>query len=236
MAPEDIIKNSIQNTVDALAKKEIVVVISGIPLNDKKTLQLYADGKTKHIYNAPPFMQEYYKQLKNITFDDLVNMSSLTLPGKDHIMDKYIKRRNKLQKVTYLHPILKPILNHTQGLIIFYEQFIEIFKQVGNLTYGESMLLMNHFCTHGINTQEEMEFDYMENPKMKLKFIKNAQIKGFTNLKIKQLIKLVFQSIVLVPRLYHTTNKILLSYQTAYLKTYHPKEYMFEFKKTEFNW
>ncbi len=236
MAPEDIIKDCIQNTVDALAKKEIVVVISGIPLKDKKTLQLYADGNTKHIYNAPHFMVKYYKQLKNTTFEDLVNMSSLILPGKEHIMDNYIKRRNKLQKVTYLHPILKPILNHTQGLIIFYEQFIEIFKQVGNLSYGEAMLLMNHFCTHGINTQEEMEFDFGEDPKMKLKFIKNAQMKGFTNLKIKQLIKLVFQSIVLVPRLYHTNNKILLSYQTAYLKTYYPKEYMLEFKKTEFNW
>ena len=214
MTPKENIKYCIQLTIDNISIKDTFLDINGIALDDKKTLQLFKES-TKQIFNTSHNMVKYCKQIKNLTFDDLVNISSLEIPGRGELMKEYISRRNKTKRTIYLHPLLKPILNHTQGLILFHEQFIEIFKQIGSLSYGEAMALMNHFGTKGKN----------EIP-LELKFIKNAQKNGLSYIKTIDLLVLINQSLISVPRLYHFTEHTLLSYQTAYLKTYYKEEYL----------
>lgn len=214
--PKENIKKCIELTVSNLARKGIVVEINNISLNDRKTLQLYSDGNIEHVFNTGQRDAEYLKRIKKLKFEDLVNITVLTMPGKEQLIERYIASRNKLKSVVYLHPIIKPILNHTQGLLLFYEQYIEIFMRFGSFSYGEAMLLMNQFC-NGI---------------IEIKFIEKAKEKhGFSERTMSNLIKLLYESFILVPRLYHITEFTLLSYQTAYLKTHYPEEYLKARKK-----
>jgi len=86
-------------------------------------------------------MQRYLKQLKPNTFEDIIAMVALYRPGPMQLIPDYIARKQKKQPVAYLHPMMKPILESTQGIMIYQEQIMKIAQQMAGFTLAEADIL-----------------------------------------------------------------------------------------------
>lgn len=114
-------------------KRNVRVDIGRIPLNDKKTLNLFKKGDTEGVFGfGSPDMQKILKQVKPVNFDDLMALCALYgLEGKFRpavfgMLPEYISRKTGEKKVDNIHPSLKPILAPTCGMILYQDQVAAI--------------------------------------------------------------------------------------------------------------
>lgn len=125
-----------------------------IPLDDPETYRLINSGKTIGVFQLEsPAQRSLQARLGACVMEDVVASMALIRPGpiKGNMVEPYIARRQGLEPVTYLHPVLEPILAKTYGVILFQEQVIEIATAVANFSPGEADKLrrvMTHARSH----------------------------------------------------------------------------------------
>ncbi|MGC9046874.1 MAG: DNA polymerase III subunit alpha [Minisyncoccia bacterium] len=197
--------------------KNIDINIKEIPLDDKKTFELFQRGDTTGVFQLESNgMKKYLKELKPTELEDIIAMISLYRPGPIELIPHYIKRKFKQEPVTYLHPKLKPILEKTYGIGIYQEQMMQIAKDLAQFTLAEADILRKAIgkkIKSLLNQQKEKLINGM---------IKNG-IDKKTALKIWELFppfaRYGFNKS-------HSTSYAIISYQTAYLKAHFPAEFM----------
>lgn len=121
----------IQDTIDSIDKLESY---NDIPMDYKKAFKLISEGDTVGVFQlASDGIRQLAMSVKPKTMDDIAVVVALYRPGPlgTKIHEQYCKRRNKKEKVTYKHPLLKNALEPTYGLIIYQEQVIQILQDVG---------------------------------------------------------------------------------------------------------
>ena len=141
----------------------ITLDLDGIPLDEKKALEIIAKGTQKKL---PPDIQKTHKLfragnlegifqlesdgMKQITRDlkpsgieDISSISALYRPGPldAKLIPKFIDRKHGREKVSYQHPILEPILKETYGVIVYQEQIMKIAQELAGYSLGEADLL-----------------------------------------------------------------------------------------------
>jgi len=191
--------------------------IENIPLDDKEIFKLLQKGSTKGIFQLEgDGMTRYLKQLKPTEFEDIVAMIALYRPGPIQFIPDYIDRKHKRKKIEYLHPKLKPILEKTQGICIFQEQLMQIAQQLASFSLAEADILrkaVGKKIESLLHSQEE-------------KFIKGVIENGIK----KEIAQKIWQWILPFARYgfnrAHSTAYATIAYQTAYLKTHFPVEFM----------
>lgn len=112
-----------------------------IPLDDPETYALISSGETLGVFQLEsPAQRALQSQLGASGIEDVVASMALIRPGpiKGNMVDPYIARRQGKEPVTYLHPLLEPILEKTYGVILFQEQVMEIAVRVAGFTPGEA--------------------------------------------------------------------------------------------------
>ncbi|MGI6550103.1 MAG: DNA polymerase III subunit alpha [Syntrophomonadales bacterium] len=125
-----------------------------IPLDDPDTYKLINSGKTIGIFQLEsPAQRALQARMGACVMEDVVASMAIIRPGpiKGNMVEPYIARRQGLEPVTYLHPILEPILAKTYGVILFQEQVIEIATAVAKFSPGEADQLrrvMTHARSH----------------------------------------------------------------------------------------
>jgi len=133
----------IRDTVDLVKKtRGVEIDIENIPLDDKKTYELFSKGRTTAVFqfeSAP--MREYLLKLKPTSIDDLAAMNALYRPGPMDFIDDFIACKNGKKEIKYSHPVLEPILNVTYGTIVYQEQVIQIANKVAGMSLAEADLL-----------------------------------------------------------------------------------------------
>ena len=191
--------------------------IENIPLDDKKTYKLLQNGDTKGVFQLEgEGMTRYLKQLKPTEFEDITAMIALYRPGPISFIPDFIKRKHKKKKVEYLHPKLKPILENTYGVMIYQEQLMKIAQELAGFSLSEADVLrkaVGKKIKSLLVSQKE-------------KFITGI-IKNKIDKKIAQKIWewiLPFASYGFNKA--HATSYAMIAYQTAYLKTLYPIEFM----------
>lgn len=113
-----------------------------IPFNDEKTFALLRDHSTSGIFQLESRgMRQLIKNMQIKTFDDIVVILALYRPGPMESIPTYLKRRHKEEKVTYLTPSLKPILESTNGILLYQEQIMAIASKFAGYTMSEADLL-----------------------------------------------------------------------------------------------
>ncbi len=118
------------------------VDIEKIPLDDKKTYRLLQKGETVGVFQLESEgMQRYLKQLKPTEFEDIIAMVALYRPGPMQLIPDYIARKQKKQRVEYLHPKLKPILENTYGIPVYQEQIMQIARDLAGFSLSEADIL-----------------------------------------------------------------------------------------------
>ncbi|RMG26888.1 MAG: DNA polymerase III subunit alpha, partial [Methanobacteriota archaeon] len=116
--------------------------IHNIPLDDKKTYELFSRGDTVAVFQFESRgMQEYLKKLRPDRIEDLVAMNALYRPGPMENIDKFIEGKEHPERVQYLHPKLEPILKETYGIIVYQEQVMRIASELAGFSLAEADIM-----------------------------------------------------------------------------------------------
>ena len=108
-------------------KKEIN--LSELPLDDKKTYELFQRGDTTGVFQLESAgMKRYLRGLKPTTFEDIIAMVALYRPGPMQFIDSFIRRKHGEEEITYLHSGMKNSLKNTYGILVYQEQFMQILR------------------------------------------------------------------------------------------------------------
>ncbi|MDO8515636.1 MAG: DNA polymerase III subunit alpha, partial [bacterium] len=117
--------------------------ISNIPLNDKKTFELFQRGDMTGVFQFESSgMRRYMKELKPTQIEDLIALVALFRPGPMELIPTFIKRKHGEEKITYLHPLMEDTLRSTYGVIVYQEQVMDMATKLAGLTRGEGYLLI----------------------------------------------------------------------------------------------
>jgi DNA polymerase III subunit alpha len=207
----------INKTVSILKSKKIDCDIRKIPLDDPNIFKLLSDGHTVGLFQLESAgMRDALVNMKPNKFDDIIALVALYRPGPMANIPTYNQCKHGEKEPDYLHPKLKKILEPTYGVIIYQEQVMQISQALSGFTAGEADILRKAM---GKKKRAELE-------KQKERFVNGAIKKGIT----KDTASFIFKKIE--PFAEYGFNKshaaayAMIAYQTAYLKTYYPNEFI----------
>jgi DNA polymerase III subunit alpha len=210
----------VQQTCDLVARNHGVILdIATLPLEDTKTFDLVAKGRTAGVFQLESEgLQDVLRRLQPSTFEDIIAVNALYRPGPlgSGMVDDFIERRHRRQKVSYLFPDLEDILQETYGVIVYQEQVMKIASVVGGYSLGEADILRRAMGKKKADVMIEQ----------KEIFVQRAAQKSFDVVKAGELFDLMAYFAGYGFNKSHSAAYALIAYQTAYLKTHYPAEFM----------
>ena len=193
--------------------------LNRLSLDDKKTYRLLCDGNTTGVFQLESGgIREMTKRIRPNCFEDLVAILALYRPGPldSGMAESYIKRKHGKEKTSYLHRLLEPVLKDTYGVIVYQEQVMQIAQVLGGYSMGDADILRRAM---GKKDPEEMAAQ-------RDRFVEGAQKKNIDAQRATE----IFDQMETFARYgfnkSHSAAYALVSYQTAYLKTHYPVEFM----------
>jgi DNA polymerase-3 subunit alpha len=209
----------IRNTLRLIEKRHGVAIdLDSLPLDDAKTYQLLQAGQTTGVFQLESSgMKRYLKELKPTEFEDIISMLALYRPGPMDSIPDFIAGKHGQRHITYLHPILEPILQKTYGVIVTQDQVLQIARHFAGFSYAEADILRK-----AVGKKIKKLLD-----EQREKFIKGA----FTAKQIdKKTAEKVWDFIEPFARYgfnrAHAACYAMIAFQTAYLKAHYPAEFM----------
>ncbi|MFH1193014.1 MAG: DNA polymerase III subunit alpha [Candidatus Jorgensenbacteria bacterium] len=191
--------------------------IDAIPLDNADTFKLLRKGETTGIFQLEgQGMTRYLKELKPTELEDIIAMISLYRPGPIELIPLYIKRKFGKEQITYLHPRLEPILKNTYGVGIYQEQMMRIARDLAGFTLAEADTLRK-----AIGKKIKSLLD-----EQKEKLIKGMIGHGIPPRTAEAIWELFPPFARYGFNRSHAACYAMISYQTAYLKTLYPQEFM----------
>ena len=191
-------------------------VLKNIDLNDKKVYELFINAKTDGIFQfETPAMKSLLVKLKPNCFNDLIVAVALGRPGPKEQAPSFIKRRNKEEGITYIHPDLESILKETNGILIYQEQIIAILVKIAGYNLAEADLIRRAVS----KKKESVLISEKE------KFVKRAINNGYTENVANAIYDLIVKFASYGFNKSHSVAYALIAYQMAYLKTYYPAHF-----------
>ena len=206
----------INRTQKLIKKKNKDFNIEDINFEDQKVFELLSSGNTVGLFQVESSgMREALMQMKPNHIEDIIALVALYRPGPMSNIPVYNDCKHGRQTPDYLHPLLEDILKPTYGVIIYQEQVMQIAQKLSGFTAGEADILRRAM---GKKKRAELE-------KQKQGFIAGALKNGISKdvaasifLKIEPFAEYGFNKS-------HAAAYAIISYQTAFLKTYYPKEF-----------
>jgi DNA polymerase-3 subunit alpha len=208
----------IKRTIELIKESQNTEIdIDKIDLNDPETYKLFAEGQTDGIFQFESSgMKKYLKELCPNTFSDLVAMVALYRPGPMQYIDSYIRRKKGLDKVEYDHPLAENALRETYGVIIYQEQVMQISREMAGFSGGEADTLRKAM---GKKDQKVMN-------KLKPKFFSGAKNNGVPEDTITRIWDKWLEFAKYAFNKSHSVSYAYVAFQTAYLKSHYPVEFM----------
>jgi DNA polymerase-3 subunit alpha len=200
--------------------------IERIPYDDPTTYELLSGGDTEGVFQVESDgMTDLVLKLKPRTFKELIPIVALYRPGplNSGMVDDYINRKNGLTRVEYLLPELEELTAETLGVIVYQDQVLQIANRLAGYSLGEADLLRRAM---GKKKPEEMAQQHQ-------RFVEGAVSRGIDRKKAEQVFALMAEFAGYGFAKSHSTAYALITYQTAYLKANHPREYLAALLTTE---
>ncbi|HET9742263.1 MAG TPA: DNA polymerase III subunit alpha [Terriglobales bacterium] len=191
-----------------------------LPLTDAVTYEkVFHTGLTSGVFQfESQGMRDVLRRYRPTTVEDLTALNALYRPGpiQGGMIDDFIERKHGRRKVEYELPELEELLKETLGVIVYQEQVMQIANRLAGYSLGEADLLRRAM---GKKNPEEMA-------KQRDRFVKGAIERGFPEKKIVKLFDLMEQFAGYGFNKSHSAAYALLAFQTAYLKTHYPVNFM----------
>ena len=217
-----VLKDAVKNIKTS---KGINVDIDHIDLNDKKVLDFIGTGKTEGVFQLESAgMQNFMKELRPQSFEDIVAGISLYRPGPMDFIPDYIKGKNNPQDIHYMTPELESILEPTYGCIVYQEQVMQIVQKLAGYTMGQA---------DNIRRAMSKKKQYVIDAGRK-SFVYGDEAEGIkgciANGISEQAANAIYDSMVDFAKYAfnksHAAAYAVISVQTAWLKYYYPVEFM----------
>jgi DNA polymerase-3 subunit alpha len=209
----------IDNTLELIRRNHGVEIdLDAVTLDDPKVYELFGRGHTMAVFQfeSDP-MQNYMRQLKPQSLEDLIAMNALYRPGPMDNIPLFIERKQSGKEITYLHPKTIPILERTYGVIVYQEQVMQLVQVIAGFSLAQADLMRRAM---GKKDEKEMA-------KQRDKFVEGA-VKNSdmpTDL-ANQLFDLIAKFAQYGFNKSHSAAYAYLAYQTAYLKAHYPAEFL----------
>jgi DNA polymerase-3 subunit alpha len=195
----------------------IEIDIDKIPLNDDQTFTLYQKGETIGTFQfESPGMQKYLRDLKPDKFEDLIAMNALYRPGPLEYIPNFINRKHGREAITYDLEEMEEYLQESYGITVYQEQVMLLAQKLAGFSKGDADVLRK-----AMGKKQKSVLD-----KMKGQFIGNASKKGFPEDKLQKIWTDWEAFAQYAFNKSHSTCYAFIAYQTAYLKSHYPSEYM----------
>ncbi|HSX33853.1 MAG TPA: DNA polymerase III subunit alpha [Candidatus Saccharimonadales bacterium] len=193
--------------------------LGSIPLDDPETFKLLGRGDTTGVFQFESSgMKRYLRELKPTEFNDVIAMGALYRPGplSAGLTDSFIKRKNALEAVSYAHPLMKPALESTFGVLVYQEQVMQISRDVCGFTGGEADTLRKAIGKKKIDVMKKMQVQFIDGA------VKNGVPKGVIEKFWTDLLGFADYCF----NKSHSACYGMTSYWTAYLKAHYPSAFM----------
>ena len=215
----------IQDAEKLARKKNPEFSIDNINYEDKNVYDMISTGKCEGIFQLESAgMKNFMKELKPQSIEDLIAGISLYRPGPMDFIPQYIKGKNNPEDITYDCPMLEPILKPTYGCIVYQEQVMQIVRDLAGYSLGRSDLVRRAMSKKKTSVMEKERQNFIYgNPEENVPGCISNGIDEKTANKIYDdmidFAKYAFNKS-------HAACYAVVAYQTAYLKTYYPVEFM----------
>jgi len=199
--------------------KNVEINLDRLPLDDKKVYELLSQGNTAGVFQLESTgMRNLLTELKPETFQDIVAIIGLYRPGPlgSGAAEDFIKSKNGLKPIKYLHPKLEPILSETYGIILYQEQAMKIAQELAGFSLAQADILRKAM---GKKKQDVMAAQ-------RESFISGCIKNGIDEITAAKIFDEISYFAGYGFNKAHTAAYAVIAYQTAYLKSHFPVEYM----------
>ena len=199
--------------------------IEKIDMEDENIYLMISEGKTEGVFQLEsPGMTGFMKKLRPDNIEDIIAGISLYRPGPMEFIDDYINGKRNSTEIEYDCEELKPILKSTYGCIVYQEQVMQIVRELAGYSYGQSDLLRRAMSKKkdSVMRQERQNFVYGD----EAKGIPGCVAKGVSEQVANKIYDKMIDFAKYAFNRSHAAAYAFITYQTAYLKYYYPKEYM----------
>lgn len=208
----------IQQAVDLIEKtRGIRIDIDQIPLDDSETYDTFSSGQVIGVFQfSRTKMREYLTKLKPKNINDLAAMNALYRPGPMDLIPEFIDRKHGKKQITYMHPSMELVLKETYGIIVYQEQVMQLVRVIAGYSLAEADLVRRAMGKKDEKLMKEQEKEFT------LRAVKN----GYNKKTAVEIFKLILKFADYGFNKSHSVAYSILAYQTAYLKTHYPIEFM----------
>ncbi|MBQ6492657.1 MAG: DNA polymerase III subunit alpha [Erysipelotrichaceae bacterium] len=187
--------------------------IRNIPLDDEKTFRLIDDVNVMGVFQLESSgMRNLIRKMKPKTFEEIAITIALFRPGPMKNIPLFLENREHPERVDYIHPDLKPILEETYGVIIYQEQIMNIARVMADFSYAKADILRKAMSKKKLSELEKLHPD----------FINGAIKKGYSRETTEKVYDLILEFANYGFNKSHSIAYALVAYQLAYLKANYP--------------
>jgi DNA polymerase-3 subunit alpha len=202
--------------VELLKKRGVEVDLNNLPLDDAKSYTLMAKGDTTGVFQLESSgMRDVLRRLRPNRFEEIIALVALYRPGPMDNIPKFIRCKKGEEQVDYLHPMLKPILEDTFGILIYQEQVMQAAQILAGYSLGSADLLRRAMGKKKASEMAAQRANFIEGAK------KNNVPEEQAGMIFDQIDKFAGYGF----NKSHAAAYALIAYQTAYLKANYPVEF-----------
>ncbi|MDX2027786.1 MAG: DNA polymerase III subunit alpha [Alphaproteobacteria bacterium] len=206
----------LQQTVELLKLREIDIDLAQLPLDDEKTYALLSKGDTTGVFQLESSgMRDVLRRLRPNRFEDIIALVALYRPGPMDNIPKYVKSKNGEEAVNYMHPMLKPILEDTFGIMIYQEQVMQAAQILAGYSLGAADLLRRAMGKKKASEMAAQRADFVRGA------VKNGVDEDQAAIIFDQIDRFAGYGF----NKSHAAAYALIAYQTAWLKANYPVEF-----------
>jgi DNA polymerase-3 subunit alpha len=188
--------------------------------DDQTVFEMFRRGDTTGVFQfESPGMRRLLVEMKPDRLEDLIAANALFRPGPMDLIPDYNRRKHGQDEVPRVHPIVEQYTSETYGVMVYQEQVMQIVHGLGGIKLRDAYSLIKNIS--------KKKHDKIE--KERPKFIDGAVKQGLTKDKANELFELILKFAGYGFNKSHSTGYAIVAYQTAYLKTYFPNQYMAAF-------
>ncbi len=191
-----------------------------LDFKDQRVFDVFRRGDTTGVFQfESPGMRRLLVDMKPDRLEDLIAANALFRPGPMDLIPDYNRRKHGTDKVPTIHPIADKFTTETYGVMVYQEQVMQIVHELGGIPLRSAYSLIK-----AISKKKEKEIG-----KNRPVFIDGAQKKGLSKQGAEDLFENILKFAGYGFNKSHSTGYAIVAYQTAYLKTFFPAQYMAAF-------
>ena len=207
----------LEHAAQLVRKKGGTIDLAKIPIDDAATYKMLSDGATVGIFQVESAgMRKALLGMKPDRIEDIIALVALYRPGPMENIPDYNARKNGEQEVPSIHPLIDHLVEETYGVIVYQEQVMQIAQELSGYSLGEADLLRRAM---GKKIRSEMDAQ-------RERFVEGAKARDIAKPQANQIFDLLAKFADYGFNKSHAAAYGVVSYQTAYMKTHYPVEFL----------